>query len=210
MSKTIVARNPDVDAYIAKAAPFAQPILTHVRELVHKAVPGIAEEIKWSRPFFVYQGIILGNVSAFKAHCSVGLWGEDIAAKLRDEGKLVSNAMGSLGRLTSVAELPADKDLIGYWKVGAAAIDAGTRTVSFKRPQRVAKKEAEMPAELEAALKKNAKALKTFEAFPPSCRREYIDWIAGAKQAATRERRVVKAVAQMAEGKRHNWQYETC
>ena len=45
-----------VDAYIAKAAPFAQPVLEHLRELVHKACPEVEEEIKWGFPFFMYPG----------------------------------------------------------------------------------------------------------------------------------------------------------
>ena len=65
-----------VDAYIAKSAPFAQPILTHIRELMHKALPDVEEAIKWSMPFFLYRGIILGNMAAFKEHCSFGLWTE--------------------------------------------------------------------------------------------------------------------------------------
>ena len=76
--------NPKVDAYCAKVQPFAQPILAHLRALVHKACPEVEETIKWSRPFFQYRGAILCNMSAFKEHCSFGFWGEEIGAVLRE------------------------------------------------------------------------------------------------------------------------------
>jgi hypothetical protein len=204
------SRSTLVDAYIGKAAPFAQPILWHVRELVHKAVPGIEEVIKWSRPFFMYRGIILGNMSAFKAHCSVGLWGEEITAKMRADGAVSSEGMGTLGKLESVKDLPSDKKLIAYLKYAAAAIDEGTRTKSYTRPTRVAKPELEVPAELVTALKKNKAAQKAFDAFAPSHRREYIQWITEAKREETLASRVTQTVDWLAEGKRRNWKYENC
>ncbi len=76
--------NPKVDADINKTKPFAQPIMEHLRELVHKGCPQVQETIKWSRPFFEYKGAILGNMSAFKEHCSFGFWGEEIGAILRE------------------------------------------------------------------------------------------------------------------------------
>jgi hypothetical protein len=72
--------NPKVDAYLAEVAPFALPIMTHLRDLVHAGCPGVEETIKWGRPFFIYRGAILGNMSAFKEHCSFGFWGEEMSA----------------------------------------------------------------------------------------------------------------------------------
>ena len=74
---------PQVDEYIAAAPAFAQPILHHIRELVHKALPDVEEDIKWSMPFFIYRGLMVGNMAAFKQHCSFGLWGKEAAADLR-------------------------------------------------------------------------------------------------------------------------------
>jgi hypothetical protein len=105
--------NPKVDAYVARAQPFAQPILEHLREMVHKGCPGIEETIKWSRPFFEYRGAILCNMSAFKEHCSFGFWGEEIGAVLREAGVVERDGMGSLGRITSVADLPPNKQIVG-------------------------------------------------------------------------------------------------
>jgi hypothetical protein len=122
--------DPRIDAYIAKSKPFAQPILNHIRELLHKACPGVVETIKWSRPFFEYKGVILANVSAFKEHCSFGFWGEEIAAVLRDAKLLQPDAMGSLGRLTRIEDLPADKQMLGLLRQAVAFIDSGQYTSS--------------------------------------------------------------------------------
>ena len=187
------------------------PFCAHLRELVHKAVPGVEETIKWSMPFFMYRGIILGNMSAFKAHCSLGLWGGRLRRRRARMVRRSGGAMGSFGRLESVKDLPSDAKLIAYLKKAAKAIDEGTRTKSIERPvQRVAKPELEVPAELAAALKKNKAAQKAFDGFAPSHRREYIDWITGAKRDETRAKRVTQTVDWLAEGKRRNWQYENC
>ncbi len=124
--------DPKVDAYIAKAAPFAQPVLEHLRELVHKACPDVEEAIKWSMPFFVYKGQILGNMAAFKAHCSFGLWGGEVAAAMRKDGVLSDEGMGKLGKITSVKDLPTDKEMVGYVRQAAAFIEDGGKTMQRK------------------------------------------------------------------------------
>jgi hypothetical protein len=207
MPKPSSARNPRVDAYIAKSAPFAQTILEYVRELVHEAAPGVTEEIKWSMPFFVLNGVILGNMAAFKAHCSFGLWGAEIVKTLREDGVAVGGNMGSFGRIASLKDLPPKKQLLAYIHQAAQKIASGERTSSFKRP-RVAKPEAEVPAVLTAALKKNKTAAANFATMSPSCRREYCAWIADAKREETQLKRVATAIEWIAEGKSRNWKYE--
>src|SRR5579875_3017385 len=118
-------RNPAVDAYIAHAKPFAQPILNHLRETIHRVVPEVEEAMKWSRPFFVYKGVILGNISAFKEHCSLGLWGTEMAETLRQGGVPSKDGMGSFGRITSLMDLPPVSELEGYLRRAAELIDDG-------------------------------------------------------------------------------------
>jgi len=197
-----------VDAYINKAAEFAQPILEYLREVVHAGAPGVVEEMKWSRPFFVYQGVILGNMSAFKAHCSFGLWGSEVGAVLEKEGAAQDNGMGTFGKVTSVRDLPSRAKLVSYVSVAAKAIADGERTKAWSRPK-VVKAEAEVPEALAAGLKKNKAAAKKFEAMTPGCRREYCQWIAEAKREETRENRVATAVEWIAEAKSRNWKYES-
>jgi hypothetical protein len=200
-----------VDTYIAKAAPFAQPILTFLRETVHKAVPGVEEAIKWSHPFFLLNGVILGNMAAFKAHCSFGLWGSEVTKGLRADGVAEGGSMGSFGKITSLKDLPSKKELTAYIVAAAKPIAEGTRTTAWSRPKpKVAKPEAAVPDALTAAFTKHKAAAKQFEAMSPSCRREYCEWIADAKREETRDKRVAQAIEWIVEGKSRNWKYEKC
>ena len=204
---------PRVDVYIAKAKPFAQPILNHLRELVHKACPGVVETIKWSRPFFEYKGMILGNMSAFKEHCSFGFWGEEISAVLRKGDLLQPDAMGSLGKITRVEDLPANKQMLILLRQAAAFIDSGKYTSPIAARHKVVKAPkaaVEAPAEFTKALKASKKAAVAFAAFSPSCKREYVEWIADAKRPETRDKRIETAIEWIGEGKQRNWKYQNC
>jgi hypothetical protein len=130
---------PRVDAYLANAQPFAQPIMEHLRDLVHKACPEVEETIKWSRPFFEYRGAILCNMSAFKQHCSFGFWGEEMGAVLREAGVLGQDGMGSLGRITCLADLPSDKRMLGWIRQAAGFVDSGEYTSPIAARRRVVK-----------------------------------------------------------------------
>src|SRR5205085_5821992 len=106
-----------IDAYIAKSADFAKPVLNHIRKLVHEACPDVEEKMKWSFPHFDYKGEMMCSMAAFKQHCAFGFW----KAALMKDPKLVENAkteeaMGHMGRITSLKDLPPDKKLTGYIK----------------------------------------------------------------------------------------------
>ncbi len=202
--------NPKVDAYIAKAAPFAQPILTHIRELAHNACPDVEEEIKWGMPFFVLRGVILGHMAAFKQHCAVGFWGPEMHAVLREDGLLSEDGMGALGKVSSLKDLPSDRKLLNYYRQAAGLVASGQRTKSIVRPRKSSKPAPEVPSELAAALNKNKTAAKVFAGFSASCQREYTDWIAEAKRPETREKRIATAIQWIAEGKQRNWKYQNC
>jgi uncharacterized protein YdeI (YjbR/CyaY-like superfamily) len=202
--------NSKVDAYIAKSQPFAQPILSHIRELAHKACPEVEEAIKWSMPFFQLRGIVLGHMAAFKQHCSISFWGPEMNAILNKAGLHSEDGMGSLGKITSLKDLPSDKEMLGYYRHAAELILTGQRTKSLERPKKAPKAAPEVPAELAASLKKNKAAAKIFAEFSPSCKREYIDWIVEAKRPETKEKRVTQAVEWIADGKQRNWKYQNC
>ena len=205
--------NSKVDAYLVKAQPFAQPIMTHLRELVHRGCPDVEETIKWSRPFFEYRGAILCNMSAFKEHCTFGFWGEEIGAVLREAKVLREDGMGSLGRITSVQDLPSDKLLLGWIRQAAAFVDSGQYTSPIAARRKVVKPQkpaVKAPAEFTTALQRNKKAAAVFAEFSPSCKREYLEWIADAKRPETRDKRISTAVEWIAEGKQRNWKYQNC
>lgn len=195
-------RDPRVDAYIAKSAEFARPILARLREVIHEGCAETEESIKWGMPSFLYHGRILCGMAAFKQHCALGFWGG--RSLVGNEAKR-DEAMGQFGRIAALADLPAKKTLIGYVKQAMQLSDA--RAAAPPAPRKPPKPAPATPDDLAAALKKNKNAQATFEAFSPSCKREYIEWVTEAKREETRVRRVAQAVEWMAEGKQRNWQY---
>ncbi|MCW3465263.1 YdeI/OmpD-associated family protein [Chitinophaga nivalis] len=201
--------DPRIDTYIQAAAPFAVPILTHLRKLVHKACPGATETIKWGFPHFEYAGSILCNMAAFKQHCSFGFWK---AAAMKDPEKLFTpigeTGMGHFGKITQLKDLPADKLLLQYLKEAAALNEAGVvKTPSKTKTPATGSKQLDIPDYFLAALKKNKKALATFEAFSYSNKKEYVTWVTEAKTEKTQLERLATAVEWMAEGKIRNWKY---
>lgn len=197
-------KDPRVDAYIDRSADFAKPILKHIRNIVHKACPDVTETMKWSFPHFDYKGMLC-SMAAFKQHCAFGFWKESLLEKSAFPAE--RTAMGSFGRLESKADLPADNVLISLIKQAVALNDQGVK-VAKKKP--TGNNELVVPDYLTSALKKNKAAQKTFEGFPYSSRKEYVEWLAEAKTDATREKRLATTIEWLAEGKRRNWKYERC
>jgi uncharacterized protein YdeI (YjbR/CyaY-like superfamily) len=196
-------KDPRIDAYILKSADFAKPILVHIREVVHAACPDVEETLKWRMPTFMHHGIMCG-MAAFKEHAAFNLWKGSLI--VGSDGDRV--AMGQFGRITKISDLPAKKVLTGYIRQAMALNEQGVKTPKIRKPglERTPIP-AKPPAELAAAIARNAKARATFESFSPSHRKEYIEWIVGAKRPETRERRVREAIAMLAEGKTRNWKY---
>ena len=198
--------NPAFDDYIAEAAEFARPILKKIRDAFHKACPEIEETMKWGVPHFEYKGIV-GSMAAFKQHVGWGFWK---ATLLKDPQKLFNRvgetAMGG-AKVTDISQLPSDKDLLAYIREAVALNRDGVKVPAAKKKP---KAELRVPDYLMAALKKNKKALATFEAFSPSNKREYVEWIVEAKQEATRDKRLAQAIEWMQEGKPRNWKYMNC
>ena len=199
-----MTRDPRIDAYIEQAAPFARPILAHARALVHKACPDVEETIKWGMPTFVHAGGILCGMAAFKQHASFGYWKHALVV---GEGEPRAG-MGSYGKMASLQDLPADKVLLAHIRKAMTLNEDGSKAPATRKS--APKPPAETPDDLVAALKKNMLAKATFDAFPPSCRREYIEWIVEAKREETRAKRLAQTVEWLAEGKRRNWKYENC
>jgi uncharacterized protein YdeI (YjbR/CyaY-like superfamily) len=195
-------KDPRVDAYIQKSAGFAKPILKRLRKVVHAAVPGVEETMKWSFPHFMYKGM-LASMASFKEHCAFGFWK---GALVFDDGKALRDAMGHLGRISSLKDLPSDRTLAAYLKKAARLNDDNVRV---ERPVRAAqKKDLSIPYEFAAAIAKNRKARYTFDKFSYSDKKEYVQWVAEAKTDATRQRRIQKALEWMSEGKGRNWKYD--
>jgi uncharacterized protein YdeI (YjbR/CyaY-like superfamily) len=191
--------DPRVDSYIDNAAAFARPILAHLRAAVHTGCPQVVETIKWGMPFFVHEGKNLAFMAAFKAHAGFGFWrGREVV----DAGK-GNEAMGQFGRLTQASDLPGKRELARLVKdaVTLAAAKAAPK------PKASARSAPELPDDLARALARNADAQAAFEAFAPSHRRDYIEWIVEAKRDETRERRLMQTIEWLAEGKTRHWKH---
>jgi len=196
-----MSRDPRIDAYIDRQADFARPILAYVRDTVH-AAGEVEESVKWSMPAFLYKGRPLANMAAFKAHAVMGFWQ---GQQIRD-GEARNGAMGEFGRLTSVADLPDRDSLIDLVRKAMKLIDEGVKPVRNK----TVKEPIAMPDDLAQALAASPAAKASFDGFPPSGQREYLEWVVEAKRPETRAKRVAQAIEWMAEGKRRHWKYEAC
>lgn len=194
-----MSREPRIDAYISKARPFARPILEKVRERVHAVVPDIEEAMKWSHPTYLRNGKIVLGTAAFKGHAVVNFWrGQELGFETK------AGAMGQLGKLASADDLPSDlDDMIAK----AAELSAAPAPRKAKHPPRPP---IELHPEFATALAKAPKAKAVLDGFPPSAQRDYFEWIAEAKQEATRQKRIATAIEWLSEGKRRHWKYENC
>lgn len=198
-----MSREPRIDAYIAKAQPFARPILEKVRARVHFVLPDVEEAMKWGMPAYLLNGKILLITSAFKAHAALNFWrGQEIG-----DGEPKAGAMGQFGRLSSLGDLPPDKELDALIREAAALAQTPRAP---RKPKAAPRQVPQMHPEFEAALAKAPKSKAVLEAFPPSAQRDYFEWIAEAKQDSTRQKRIATAVEWLAEGKRRHWKYQNC
>ena len=195
-------RDPRVDAYIKEAAPFARPILSHLRTVVHAACPEVEEAIKWRMPMFMHRGNLC-FMAAFTEHAGFGFWKGSKVVGGRDDK--TGTAMGQFGRLTKVGQLPSRRVLTAYVRKAALLNESGGKAAP--QPARKPKPAPRAPAELSAAFVRNAKARATWEQFSPGHRRAYVEWITEAKRPETKARRIATAVEWLAAGKPHNWKY---
>lgn len=198
-----MSRDSRVDAYIARAQPFARPILDHVRNRVHKVLPNVEEALKWSMPAYTLSGKIVLITAAFKAHTALNFWrGQELRGDAAD-----ANAMGQFGKVTSLEDLPPDKELDALIQKAAKLAKSAPAP---RKTKHAPKPPPQLHPEFAAALAKAPKARAALDSFPPSAQRDYFEWISEAKQPATRAKRIATAVEWLGEGKRRHWKYQNC
>jgi uncharacterized protein YdeI (YjbR/CyaY-like superfamily) len=199
--------NPQFDNYIERSAEFAQPILNHLRELVHEACPLVDENMKWSFPNFEYKGSILCHMASFKQHCTFGFW---LGGVMDDPDNILikvgETAMGQFGRIKGLEDLPRDEIIIRYIHEAMRLSDEGVKPPKSEITK--TKVDLTIPKELEEALNTNDKARATFDHFSPSKRKEYMEWINDAKTEETKEKRLATTIEWLEEGKSKNWKYD--
>ena len=195
--------DPRVDAYVARAQPFARPILEHVRIRVHSVLPEAEETLKWGAPAFTLDGKIVLILAAFKAHAALNFWrGQELRGEAAN-----ADGMGQFGKLTSLKDLPPDAELDRL--IGKAA-ELARSAPAPRKVKHAPKSVPQLHPDFAAALDKAPKAKAFLHGFSPSARRDYLDWIAEAKRDDTRAKRIATAVEWLSEGKKRNWKYEKC
>ena len=196
-------RDPRVDAYIAKARPFARPILETMRDRVHRVLPYAEETLKWNMPAYTLGGKIVLITAAFKAHAALNFWrGQELRGNAAD-----ADAMGQFGKIASVDDLPPDRELDALIRKAA---ELGKSAPAPRKTKHAPKPPPKLHPEFAAALNAAPKAKAALDGFPPSAQRDYFEWISEAKQPATRAKRIATAVEWLSEGKRRHWKYHNC
>jgi len=182
--------DPRVDRYIAQAQPFARPILSQLRGVVHRVCPEVGETIKWGMPFFEYQGLLC-HMAAFQRHCAFSIWrGSQVVGDAASD-----EAMGQFGRIGSLAQLPSEQVLAGFLQAAMVRNEAG----GAKAPPRKPKGPVVVPPELVAALDADPAVKAAFDALSPGHRREHARWVAEARREDTRQRRAAQVVERLRE-----------
>ncbi len=198
--------NKKIDDYIYKAQPFAQPVLMHIRNLVHKACPEAEEKIKWSFPHFDYKGEMLCSMASFKQHCAFGFWKGSI---MKDPDGILAKpktAMGHLGQIKSLKDLPSDKIMLKYIRQAMQLNDEKIKLPA--RNKLTSESEIEVPDILLKALKENKEANVCWQSFSKSHQKEYAEWIREAKTIETKNKRLATTIEWLKEGKDRNWKYK--
>lgn len=194
--------NPDIDAYINSAAPFARAILTELRQQVHQTLPGVREQIKWGMPFFCLQHNLC-FMAAFKAHCGFGFWRADaLGLQVPEAGS--TKGMGHFGKILSCDDLPPSASLQTLL-LQAAALDASPVVVTPRRKQ--APVSLAMPEVLAQALQQHDQAGSFFRQMTIPQQNDYIQWFLDAKTDLTRQKRLGTMLEWLAEHKTRNWKY---
>jgi len=201
----MIQKDKRIDAYILKSADFAKPVLNHLRSLVHNACPKVEETIKWGFPHFDYKGMMC-SMAAFKQHCAFGFWKTKLMKDAKEMMGQNEYAMGHLGKIRSLKDLPPDKKITAWIKEAMKLNDDDVKLPERKKS--VFTKEIEVPDALQKALIKNKLAATTFSNFSPSHKNEYIEWINEAKTEETKSKRIATTIEWLMEGKSRNWKYE--
>jgi uncharacterized protein YdeI (YjbR/CyaY-like superfamily) len=202
MAKSKIKHHPDasrlIDEGIANAEPFAQAICKKLRAIIFKAEPAIIEDWKWG-PNYYKDGMVCG-FWYFKKHCTFVFYQ---GALLKDKKKILLKNEGNIHnrhlKFTDVSQIN-EKLLIEYITEAVINNEKGLKITESKD------KTVIIPADFKKLLIKY-KALKNFEGMTYSRRKDYVQWIEGAKQNVTREKRMNQAIEKIIEKQGLNDKY---
>lgn len=145
----------------------------------------LKEELKWSAPYYTYQGKNVVGIGCFKEHCA--LWFHQGVFLKDKKKKLISASDNTRGlrqwRFSSLDEL--DEKLVLSYILEAIENAKQGKEIEVKE------KKLEIPELLKDALKEHGLEA-SFERFSKSKKREFSEYISDAKQEKTKHSRLDK------------------
>jgi len=198
--------NPEVPQkitdYINNVDGEFHDMLIKLREIIMSSNLGIVEDWKWGAPNFYYKGMVCW-LALFKKHVGINFFkGSLITDKYNLFEKQYENRINRMIKYTALSEV--EEEQLKYYLLEAVEINQQGKKPTPKRTT------VDMPENFQNALNGNPKAQIFFDSLAPSYKKEYIQWIATAKQKATRVKRLNTSIEWLSEGKKKSWKYEKC
>ena len=194
------SKSTNVIDIIAEMEPWVEELML-LREIILSTE--LKEEIKWGGPIYTLNGKNVLAIGGFKNY--VTIWFHN-GVFLSDPLKVLVNANegNTRGlrqwRFTSIKEIkPAQVK-----KYVQEAIKNAKEGKEIKPQKKAA---IAIPEVFASALKKDKRLKTAFEKLTPGKQREYIEYIAEAKQEETRLRRIDKSIANILNGVGLNEKY---
>ena len=190
MSKIVENASERIDEAIANAEPFAQEILTRLRQLIKAADDRLIEDWKWG-PSFHYKGNVVG-IWGHKKHVNMLFWK---GAAMPDPDHLFIDGDSPKALRTiqfrKLKEVKASQ-IKKYIKNAIKVLESGEKVKAEKI-------KIVMPAIFKTALNEN-KELKTYyDSLSYYQQKEFAHYIGEAKQEATKQRRLIKVMGMLKE-----------
>lgn len=178
--------NPDatekITDYINKVDGEFHVMLNHLRKIITSPKIGLEEDWKWGAPNFYSKGMVCW-LASFKKHVGIIFFkGSLITDKYNLFEQQYEDRFNRMIKYTSLSEV--EEGQLKYYLSEAAAINQQGKEPP---PKNITSK---IPEEFQIALSDNPKAQDFFNSLAPSYKKEYIQWIATAKQETTRIKRL--------------------
>lgn len=179
-----------------------RPLLERLRVIMNECE--VEETVKWGQPCYTHEGKNVAGIGAFKEFVSVWFFQ---GALLRDEHGVLVNAQEGRTRamrqwrFQAVEEI--DETLLRAYVDESIENQRQGKAIKAER-----KKPVEVPDELAGALAEDREAGERFDALTPGKQREYTEYIAQAKLAETRVRRLEKILPMIRAGHGLNDRYK--
>jgi uncharacterized protein YdeI (YjbR/CyaY-like superfamily) len=193
--RAMAVTNPKVDAFIARAQQW-KPEMEALRAIALDCQ--LNEEIKWGKPCYTYDKSNVVIIQGFKEYVALlffkGALLTDPDGVLTKTG--ANTVVGRQLRFTNLGEIKKLKATLKAYI--NEAIEVAKKGLKVDVTETA---ELTIPDELQLRLDEQPALNAAFHALTPGRQRAYIYHFSGAKQSATRQARVDKAIPQILKGK---------